>query len=246
VLCNTRPVRRLVLCVGIALVLAASACSDTGSQTGERSLNSTAATPQPGPEIKGEPVEITVPETTNEVAVIGLPATETLSIHALPGIDQLVIGEIPGGADKVVMLGQAFETDDGLLWWLVQYDGIQGWVQPQVAYPGGSDDVTELVLDAVGDATTFASVDDLVDAVAEPFVSDEGSSRVVGVSSSEPDARFRTQTTVDVIGLADDSILGYRLLVTTVGTADDEAQRIERVQRLPLCGRGVTPDGLCT
>jgi hypothetical protein len=51
------------------------------------------------------------------------------------------------------------------------------------------------------------------------------------------------EITVDVLGLEDDSVAGYRLRV--FATEDSGIYTVRTVEATSLCSRAVDPDGLC-
>ena len=51
--------------------------------------------------------------------------------------------------------------------------------------------------------------------------------------------------TYDVIGLADDAVKGYRLVIHATQTVDDGPYTLRSVERTSICWRGVDADGLC-
>jgi hypothetical protein len=54
------------------------------------------------------------------------------------------------------------------------------------------------------------------------------------------------EVTVDVLGLADDSLRGERLHVFATPDPAGEGFGLKTVEATALCARGVTADGLCT
>ena len=77
--------------------------------------------------------------------------------------------------------------------------------------------------------------------VAGVFASTEPESRLVMVTA--PTGTETVEVTYDVIGLGDDSVFGVRIQVKGVPTSDGFA--FQSAELTPLCGRGVTEDGLC-
>lgn len=227
----------------MAALLVASCSSNDESSGSTRAL----PTPRPAPTVAGRSIEASAPESTDLLAVVGVAAGQALPIYALPGSHNPLVGEIPNTAEDVHGLDEAFQTDDGAIWWFVRWETFQGWVEPMAAYLGSDLDVT---LQVVGDADpaqlVALSIDDLALATAEQFLSTEPSSRVVLVSPADVADNLEGTAIVDVIGLGDDSLAGFRLLVSGDGSATQGAEfELRSVHQISLCTRGVTPDGLC-
>lgn len=230
------PRLRLFLALLGALATLGASCSDGGAAVAEREV----PTPRAAPAIDGTELDdVAVPAVTDEVAVIGLAGGESLDIHALPGLDQPVIGMVPAGAADVIVLGDAFETADGVTWWLVRYESTQGWVQPEVAFVGATRNSTGRLQIALGDRG-FDDLDALAIAVAEEYAATATDAQIAVVSSTTAPPRV----TVDVVGFDDDAVAGVRLIVVGAGPAG--RVQVESVQEIPLCRRGVTVEGLCT
>lgn len=198
------------------------------------------ATTQPAPTIPGEVVEIEPQEVDAQVVLIGVSAGQQVAVHALPGLDQPLAGEVPPGT-PIEPLDNAFETDDGLIWWQVRAGDIQGWIQPNVAYQGPAEDITERVRELTAGEPYPTS---LVAAtkIASLVANQEGADEIVVVTREETATRGATSTT-DLLGLQDDSQAGIRLIITT----KDEGDGWEPVSvfAFALCNRGVGTDGLC-
>lgn len=85
---------------------------------------------------------------------------------------------------------------------------------------------------------------DLGEMVAAVFGStDEGGSRIE--MSVAPTVGDLGEVTFDVVGLADDAQLGWRLHIFGQPTEGGEGFSLMSVEATALCGRGVTEDGLC-
>ena len=105
------------------------------------------------------------------------------------------------------------------------------------------DDLTAVVVDALGGIPEAETMVEMGDIVAESFRSDEGGFRYK--ISGAPSVGELGEMTVDVLGLADDALLGYRLHIFGQPTAGGEGFSLKSVEGTALCGRGVTEDGLC-
>jgi hypothetical protein len=91
-----------------------------------------------------------------------------------------------------------------------------------------------------GPATTM---EQLAAAVADSRATGDQTTEVVVVR--EPSSGDPSEVTVDVLGPGDDALAGERLRV--IGRREPGATRftLVAVSSLPLCARGVTPQGAC-
>lgn len=219
------------------LALVAVSCgAETISSGGEL-----APTPRPAPTVAGQVIEVDEPEVAAETVFVGISIDDVVEVRALPGLDQPLAGDVSPGT-AVEPMGQVFETEDGLVWWQVRAGTIQGWIQPSIAYRGPAVDMTDDVLADLDAAVTFGSAEDASAEIAQMMAEAEGASRVVVVNKTEIEGTGSTTITTDLLGLQDDSVLGYRVIIAAAGSS---GWRPASVIRAPLCARGVTPDGLC-
>ena len=216
----------------LGLALFATACSGDDDNSGQRGLGGA----QPAPTLPGQAVDGFAPGVDDRVAIIGVASGETLSMRVLPGEGQAVVAEIPATADELFGFGQAFETPDGPLWWLVRFGDAQGWIQPGAAYLGAADDISVTVSGRL-ERTSYESMDALVAEVQGQF---EGS---VLVGTSDAADGDELTATIDALVSGDDSVAGERVVITAA--AEDDGYRLTAAQRIPLCARGVDDSGTC-
>lgn len=229
--------RRVSVSIVIVVSLLFASCSSNTIVAGGEER----PTPQPAPTIAGEVIEVEPQEVAAQVVLIGVSSDQKVAVHALPGLDQPLAGEVPPGT-PIEPLGNAFETDDGLTWWQVRAGSIQGWIQPNVAYQGPSEDITEQVRAMIPD-TDYPTALVAYTKIASLVAADEGADEVVVVSRNETERRGATSTT-DLLGLQDDSQIGIRLIIT-VDDAAGNGWELVSIFKFPLCSRGVATDGLC-
>lgn len=222
-------------------VLLGSACSSDEASDANRIV----PTPQPAPTVAGQPIEAFAPESTDRVAVIGLAESTGLSMYALPGEDNPLLGEIPASAEGIFGLGEAYETEDGAVWWLVRWDSLQGWVQPGLAYFGATTDITDEI---TGSADLVASsIDQLAIMAAGQYASTMAQAQTVFVASAEVSDDFAGTAIIDIVGIGNDSLAGYRLRVSGDGAVTNGTEfTLTSVQRVALCSRGASADGACS
>lgn len=197
-------------------------------------------TPAPAPTVAGQTIEIEQPEFQVETVLVGVSSTEAIMLHALPGIDQPLAGDVAPGT-TIEPMDNAFETEDGLIWWQVRAGDLNGWIQPNVAYRGPAENVTDDVLATFNGEGPFDSPEDAARAVAAHVGADQGSPDIVVVNTVEnpPSATV----TVDLLGYQDDSLVGYRLIVASRQASGWQPASIIQAT---LCARGVSTEGLCT
>lgn len=213
------------------------ASTTTASTTTEAATSSTAeATASTAPEdLPGEPIDI-YPYEGATLAVVGVAADDTLNVRSGPGTDFAVVAELDPLSEEAVATGQNRDLGDAL-WVEVEVAGTTGWVNVlYVAQAGATTDITADV-----PATSAANVGALAEAIAATRVGEgEGPTPTVTIVAGPTD----TEVTVDVIGLADDSLKGERLRIEA--TPGGDGVTAATVEATALCARGVTADGLCT
>lgn len=221
----------------LSVALLFGACSD-GEQatTGERI--GSLPTAIPAAEIPGEMVDGFAPGPQDRVAVVGVAIGGHLPLRVLPGLDQLVGGEIPGTETELFGFNQNFQTDDNLRWWFVRWQDRQGWIdQAGAAYLGTPVDQSVTVAGTLT-ASTYATPGELIAAVGQQYTA------TPIVVEQLVDASVGTAvTTIDVMkqGVGQ---RGIRLTVTATADGPD-AWRLSEVLETPMCSRGVAPEGTC-
>ena len=233
-------VRRPILSL-LSLCLLLGACGGDSSETTTRDPNEPFPTAIPAPEIEGESIEIP-PVAVAQPVAIGLSARQSLDVHVLPGLDQPMIGQT-AASSELEFLGEVFETEDDIIWWLIRFDGLQGWVQPDVGFRGPATDVTDQVSAAIGADETFASPDELAARIGILFAEATGATETMTVDTTL--ATTSATNVIDLLGVGDaDLQFGLRLAIDA--TNDGSGWTARSVQQFPLCTKNVTPAGACT
>ena len=230
-------VRRVFVIIATVLSLVAVSCGTDSVTAGGELL----PTPVPAPTVAGQVIELEQPEIQVEAVLIGVSSTETIMVHALPGLDQPLAGDVPA-ATSIEPMGEAFETEDGLVWWQVPAGTVQGWIQPNVAYRGPAQNITDQVMPNFADEGPFDSAEEAALAVAKQIAADRGASDIIVVSTTEIESPPSATVTVDLLGLGDDSLAGFRPIVASGQATGWQPASIIQAS---LCTRGVTADGLC-
>lgn len=204
--------------------------------------------PPPDPDLPGEPFDFLVPVDGELVGVIGVAFDDILEVHALPGENSPIVGELPNLADDVSGTGEGRELPASI-WWRIHWNGIEGWVgQSFMARIGATIDVTTDVFELSG-AETIADVTmlglgmqvaDLLKSVDPPSLVVVSVAPIVGAVGEFG------EITMDVVGFGDDALKGFRLHVFAEPLPASEAFRVTMVEATLLCTRGLSEDGSCT
>ena len=129
---------------------------------------------------------------------------------------------------------------------------LTGWSSAAfLAQLGATEDATSEVVDALGEIPVADTMVELGLEVAQTMASQEPQSSVV-VSGAPGLAGDLGQVTIDIVGIGDDSVRGFRLVVfahpAEDWTPDDPGPfTLKSVERTVLCHshRGVSDEGLC-
>lgn len=251
-----------------------------GSPSGEESPADEASAPTTaaadrapsGEDLPGEPYEYGPDEGTS-LAVVGVDFDDVLNVRDVPfgeiiatldyehpiayllGVREMPAGEPIAWFDSwdgaIVATGRTRKLPT-TVWHEVQVAGVTGWASGAYLAPIGlSEDVTAHIIDRFGEQPEVDTLADLALLVGESFASVEPPSRVV-ITLAPGVFEAIGEVTVDVLGLGDDSLLGYRLHIAADAGGDwmfgDPGPFTFRsVRRTVLCHshRGVTADGLC-
>ena len=223
-------------------------------------------------DLPGEPFEHG-PSAGAALFVVGLPYDSVLNVRDVPAgefVGMLDPVNLAGGRAPFVVVRDALGailaepelstavTATGrarqlptTVWYQHQAAGVTGWSSAAyLAELGATDDATGQVLAALGETVTDDTMAGLARRVAGVMASEEPPSRVV-VTTPGGVVEGVANIGVDVIGLADDSLLGYRLVVTATPAGnwmdedDPGPYTLTAVGRTAICRRGVSEEGLC-
>jgi hypothetical protein len=190
--------------------------------------------------LAGEPIDFG-PADGDVMMVVGVRHDDVLNLRAAPGADQPILEGIPPTFADLVALGNTRDLSPGF-WIEVDYDGTVGWVNfAFTAFGGDVTDETSTVIDELGKRPVEPTMTALGEVVADVFDSDEEpQSEIIQVSPVV--SGDLAEVTYDVIGLGDDSVLGFRVHVFAEDTTDGFSLRSAEVTI--LCARAVS-DGVC-
>jgi hypothetical protein len=257
--------RRATPALLIALAVLAAACgSDTGEPTTTTVAPSTTTT-QPATTTIAPTTTTTVPATTTTIPatttttlagepidfgpatgdllmVVGVAHNDVLNLRASPGATQPISDRIPPTFTMLIAQGNTRDLSPGF-WIEVDYEGTRGWVNMRyVAYEGVVTDETSTVVSELGERPVEPTMSDLGELVASVFASEADPESAV-VQVTPVSTGDLVEVTFDVVGIGDDSVLGFRLHVFAEEVSGGFSLR--SVEVTTLCGRGVTEDGLC-
>lgn len=210
---------------------------------------SPAEPPTPPPPVElfpaGEPFDLWVPapEEGPIIAVVGVSFDDTLNVRAGPGAKFDVVTTLEAAQTGITGTGAAWLPPSSSPWWKIEANGVVGWANQRfLSRLGGTTDVTSMVVSRHGQTPLAETMLDLGLTVADIFADrDVGSDIVVVVPPTVGDLG---EVTIDVVGLGDDSVGGFRLHVFGQPTESGEAFSLMAVESTALCQRGVS-DELC-
>ena len=140
------------------------------------------------------------------------------------------------------------------IWHELRVGDLLGWASSTYLAPLGADrDATVEVVEALGEDPTADTLTDLGLQVSALFASTGEVQSQTTISSRPGVFEALGDVTLDVLGLPDDSIRGYRINITADAGAEDWTQEdagpftLRSVTVTPVCDshRGVSGDGLC-
>jgi hypothetical protein len=191
--------------------------------------------------LPGEPVDIG-PREGDRLAVVGIVHDDVLRLHAAPGEGQEVLTTVEPTHAGLIAQGQT-RSVPGAFWTLVDRDGTLGWVNMRsVAYIGDTYDHTADRLLALDGRPFAPTMTDLGRIVAESMRSPDAEPIPRIVVVDDETVGDLGEVTLDLIGLADDSLRGYRVHV--FGEPVDGGFVLRTVEVTNLCARGVGAEGL--
>ncbi len=229
-------------------------------------------------DLPGEPYDFG-PDAGTWLAVVGVDYADVLNVRDVPFGEIIATLDASNPYEGLVILREApsdellasFDRWTGAIkasgrtrripqstwpdsvWAEIHVAGLRGWARAAFLAPVGlTDDATAHLVDAMDGRTEAETLIALAQRVGNALASQSPGSRVVVVTRP---ILFEAlgEVTVDVLNLADDSLLGYRLAVLADPTSEDWMSenpgpfKLRTVERTLLCEsyRGVTAEGLC-
>ena len=242
--------------------------SETGDdQSGEAPTDGADGAPEPDVSLPGEPYEFGPPDGA-ALAVVGVSHDSVLNVRDVPA------GEIVARLDNVMNVGSepvvyVREADSDALiatldlnrgviatgntrklpttiWHEIRMADAVGWASSAFLSPlGATSDATAEIVAILGETPTAPTLAELARIVAEAVASDDPPSRIV--VSGAPVIGDLAEITVDVLGLPDDAVRGFRLQVFAQQDSDSGSFVLKSVESTTICDshRGVSEEGLC-
>ena len=178
----------------------------------------------------------------DQLSVVGVAYIDVLNVRELPGTDQEIVATADPTATDLIATGRA-QLLPASLWFEVEVDGVVGWAGSAfLAHAGAADDATAEYRAGVDPVESAGTVEELGALVAASFASEDPESSIVQVSQVA--SADLSDVMFDVIGLGDDAVGGFRLHIFAEPVDGDEVA-LRTIERLTLCSRGVSDDGLC-
>lgn len=191
--------------------------------------------------LPGERQEI-YPYEGARLAVVGVASGDGLNVRAGPGSDYLVVFVLEPLFEDARATGHNRLISGRGYWSEIRVGERSGWVNTDfVLQPGQVDDVTSRLYPA-GVERPSGSLGQLATAVATRARGDEITPKVVIVDG--PSDGEIGEVAVDILGVDDDSVGGFRLRIFAAPTGQG-TYTVRNVEQTLLCTRGVTDDGLC-
>ena len=253
----------------------ATSASHRAASSGEDRDDTDSATPAPTSRLPGEPFEFG-PAEGAVLSVVGVSHDDalnlrdspfgeiiaTLSNDVGPDGDLLVVRAVPSGetiaridlyADGAIASGSSRRLPT-TTWHEVTVGGVRGWASADYLAPLGTTyDMTGEVVETAGEPLTAPTMTELATKVVDALTSGGEEPPEVSVALAPGVFEGLGEIDVDVLGLADDSLRGYRLYVSADYLGDWTQQddpglfTLRSVGARWICDtyRGTSPEGLC-
>jgi len=167
----------------------------------------------------------------------------TLPVLAAPASGDPALQQLANDREDVLATGLACLLDASGLWYEITADGVTGWANAyNLGFLGRTDDATAEIVAGVG-SIPFGSVINVIGDVVAHHASVEPPT----VVSRQGEYTFGDliEGTIDLIGLGDDALKGWRLRFFLQEDEGSSDVGLKTVERTAICLRGVNGDGLC-
>lgn len=215
----------------------------TTTTTSETATTTTSTTSTTVPGVAGQPHDLWVPQPDESarVGVVGVGHDDTLNVRSGPGVSFDVLATLDPTFDRITGTGSAWQLPSGEVWWQIDV-GVVGWANQRfMSRLGEVDDVASVIVDRVGETPRAETMLDLGLIAVDAFAGFEVATVVV---SEAPTVGDLGEITLDVVGVGDDSVGGFRLHVFGQPTQGGEGFSLMAVEATSFCQRGVD-DGRC-
>ena len=225
--------------------------------------------------LPGEPYEFG-PSAGAGLAVVGVAHDSALNVRDIPNGDIIArLDNVMDGVRDPAVYVREPDADDIIatvdlqrgivatgntrkmsttIWHELRVGDLVGWASGTYLAPLGADrDATAEVVEALGGTPTADTLSDLGLQVSGVFASSGEVQSRTTISSRPGVFEALGDITLDVLGLPDDAVRGYRINITADAGAEDWTQgdagpfTLRSVTVTPICDshRGVSDDGLC-
>ena len=249
------------------------AAGDESQQTAED--ESEPASPATTVPLPGAPSEFG-PSAGAGLAVVGVAYNSTLNVRDVPNGEVIArLSNLMDGGRDPVLLVRAADSDEIVarldmlqgvvatgktrkltttVWHEFQFGEAVGWSSSAFLAPlGAQRDATAEVVEALGGIPTADTLEDLGLQIAGVFSSSGEVQSRTTISSRPGVFEAVGDITVDVVGLPDDAVRGYRINIAADAGAEDWTQAdpgpftLRFVGVTPICdsSRGINEEGLC-
>ena len=217
--------------------------------------------------LPGEPYEFGPPAGA-ALAVVGVSHDSVLNVRDVPA------GEIVARLDNVMNVGSepvvyvrrpdsaaliaTLDLNRGVIatgntrklpttiWHEIRMGDAVGWASSAFLSPlGATSDATAEIVAILGETPAAPTLAELGRVVAEAVASDDPPSRIV--VSGAPVLGDLGEITLDVLGLPDDAVRGFRLHIFAQQDSESDPFTLKTVESTTICDshRGVGEEGLC-
>ena len=229
----------------------------------------------PAVALPGEPYEFG-PSAGAGLAVVGIAHDSALNVRDVPNGEIIArLDSVMDGVRDPAVYVRKPDSDDIIatvdlrrgivatgntrklpttIWHELRVGDLVGWASGTYLAPLGADrDATAEVVEALGGTPTADTLTDLGLQVSARFASTGEVQSRTTISSRPGVFEALGDITLDVLGLPDDAVRGYRINITADAGAEDWTQddagpfTLRSVTVTPICDshRGVTEEGLC-
>lgn len=189
----------------------------------------------------GEPIDFFWRE-GDLVEVVGVAAGESLAIRTAPG-DASPVAFTLDPLDQATTTGNHRQLSDNSIWTEVSDGDNTGWAPTQSFLMAGDvTDDTARVYPNIAERPQAETMVQMAEIVAAEYSSDSPASTVTVVDG--PTVGDLAEVTVDIIGVGDDSIGGYRVHIFAQPHTGGESFTLRSLEVTTLCSRGAS-GGLC-
>lgn len=239
---------RVVALISVMLLLVA-ACGDddTGVDAGTSTSTSETTSEEPtstsggaaSGDLPGERIEFFTDE-GETLAVASVAADDVLNVRTRPGPDFDVVFTAEPTAQDLTATGHNRRLG-GHIWAEVKRGSERGWANTEfLLQPGRVTDETATLYPSPSDRPRAETLTQLAEVVAAEVATERPPSEVTVVDG--PSVGDLGEVIVDVIGMGDDAVGGFRLYLFAEEVEGGKSWVLRTVEQQLLCSRGVSDE----